>query len=57
MPMPWLVCLLHCAKMRREGIQRNFLLGPDVTTKLTLKPRGIAFRKVPALCLAKAKPI
>src|SRR6476660_3796156 len=46
-----LVCLLHCAKLRAEGLRGNFLLYRAPTTKLTGRPCGIAFIFDPTLCV------
>src|ERR1700730_1077044 len=52
-----LLCLLHCAKMRRDRAYGNFLPGRTPITKLTVRPHGIASAAVLALCVAQSKPI
>src|SRR5215475_712626 len=52
-----LLCLLHCAKLREEGLRGNFLLDSAPTTKLTESPCGIAFDLDPTLCVVRGKPI
>jgi hypothetical protein len=52
-----LLCLLHCAKMRADGVRGNFLLDRAPTKKLTGRPCGIGFIEDSTLCVVRGKPI
>jgi hypothetical protein len=52
-----LLCLLHCAKMRKDLSSGHFLPEHASTMKLTIERPGIGFAGPAVLCFVLAKPI